>query len=172
MRYGDKKPKIIRSIIFCVFIILAVFIQNTAWHLPVPDAARVLAVIPLSVCISMFEREIASALFGAFAGVLWDISSGVDGFNALVIMILCAVCSLLVSRIMRNNIVTSLVLCAGAAFCYELLYIPVFILSANGGAPFGALICFYLPSLASTVIATVPIYYAVRAISVKYKTDE
>ena len=171
MRYGDKKPKIIRSIIFCLLISAAVFIQNTAWHLPLPGSPRVFIALPLAVCISMFEREIASALFGAFTGVLWDISSGADGFNALVIMLLCAVCSVLVSRIMRNNIVTSLVLSAGACAVYIIVYILVFTVFSGGFAP-GALLAFYLPALALTVIAAVPLYFAVRAISLNYKTDE
>lgn len=171
MRYGNKKPKIIRSIIFCVLILITVFIQNTAWHLPLPGGARVFIALPLAVCISMFEREIASALFGAFTGVLWDISSGADGFNALVIMLLCAVCSVLVSRIMRNNIVTALVLSAGACAVYIIVYILVFTVFSGGFAP-GALLAFYLPALALTVIAAVPLYFAVRAISLNYKTDE
>lgn len=150
---------------------LAVLIQNTSWHLPLPGGVRVFIVLPLAVCIAMFEREIASALFGAFAGVLWDISSGADGFNALVIMLLCAVCSVLVSRIMRNNIATALVLSACAAAVYIFVYTFVFNVFA-GGFALGAVLSYYVPAFALTTAAAVPVWYAVRAVYMNHKTDE
>ena len=63
--------------------------------------------------------------WGALAGALWDVSSGVDGFNTLVLMILCAVSSLLISHLMRNNLITALVLGAGSITAYEIIYIAV-----------------------------------------------
>ena len=157
MRYGDNKPKYIRWAIYCVLLVFAVLLQNSAGGISDVFGARVFISIPLCVAIAMFEREVPAALFGVFAGVLWDVSSGVDGFNAIVLMVLCAVSSLLISHLMRNNFVTSFVLGVGSIAVYELIYIAVRFWGA--GNPLRQIFTFYLPSLIVTAVF-IPICYA------------
>ncbi len=170
LQYDNKKPLIIRRTVFALLIALAALLQNTVSAAVGSFSVRVLLVIPLVVAISMFEREIASALFGALGGVLLDIASAKDGFNTLVLVIICAVCSLLISHLMRNNLVTGTVLCAAALAVYTLLYITVFNLF-EGVFPLRAFFMFYLPTAASSLVSFFVIYYIVRALYKKLKEE-
>ncbi len=118
----------------------------------------------------MFEREVPAAIFGALAGALWDVSSGVDGFNTIILMLLCAVCSLLISHLMRNNLVTALVLGAGSVVAYEIVYVAVRFWGA--GSPIRQIFTFYMPSLIITVILVPVCYYIIKNIYHHYRIAE
>ncbi len=170
MPYGNNKPKYIRWLIFCALVTMSVLLQNSTGGALGLFGARVFLSIPLCVSIAMFEREVPAALFGVLAGVLWDASSGVDGFNTLVLMLLCAVCSLLISHLMRNNIVTALVLGAGGITAYELIYFLTRFW--GGGNPIIQIFKFYLPSLALTTLFIPVCYYIVKKIYTSYRIAE
>ncbi len=171
MQYDERKPKIIRRALFSVVIILSVVLQNLPFGLS-DFSVRAFLVIPAVVCISVFEREIPSALFGFFAGVLLDITSVKDGFNALVLTVICACCSILISHFMRNNIVTSFVLCAASLFVYEFLYCIVFYVFGGVGFPLKAVFGFFVPSFILSVIVTPLLYYPVKSIDKAFKFSD
>ncbi len=170
MNYGDNKPKYIRWAIFATLLTGSVLLQNSVGGLLELFGARVLLCIPFCVAVAMFEREVPAAIFGAFAGALWDVSSGVDGFNTIVLMALSAVCSLLISHLMRNNLVTAFVLGTGSVAAYEIIYVAVRFWGA--GSPVRQIFTFYLPSLIITV-AVIPVcYFIVKSIYKSYKIAE
>ena len=170
MHYGDNKPKYKRWAIYCALLVVAVLLQNSIDGLWSFWGAKVFLSIPLCVAIAMFEREVPAAVFGVFAGVLWDISSGVDGFNAVVLMAISAVSSLLISHLMRNNIITSFVLGAGGIASYELVY---FVTRFWGsGNPIRQIISFYLPSLIITLVFVPVCYIVVKSVYNSYRIAE
>ncbi len=170
LHYGDNKPKYIRWAIFGALLVASVLLQNSIGGLSEIFSARVFLCIPLLVAIAMFEREVPAALFGALAGALWDASSGVDGFNTFVLMALSAVCSLLISHLMRNNHITALVLGAGSIAVYDIIYISVRFWGA--GSPLRQIFTFYLPSLIITVLFVPICYFVVKSIYNSYKVAE
>ncbi len=170
LHYGDNKPKYIRWAIFGALLVFSVLLQNSVGGLLEFFGVRVFLCIPFCVAIAMFEREVPAAIFGAFAGALWDVSSGVDGFNTIVLMVLGAVCSLLISHLMRNNLITALVLGAGSVTAYEIIYIAVRFWGA--GSPIRQIFTFYLPSLIVTVVFVPFCYFIVKSIYKSYKIAE
>ena len=66
MHYDDSRKKTARRIIFALVTVFTVLLQNSASAVLGSFSVRPLAVIPLVICIAMFEREIAAALFRAF----------------------------------------------------------------------------------------------------------
>lgn len=170
MRYGDNKPKYIRWAIYCVLLMISVLLQNSVGGLFEFFGARVFLCIPLCIAVAMFEREVPAAIFGAFAGALWDVSSGVDGFNTFVLMVLCAICSLLISHLMRNNVVTSLVLGGGSIAAYEIVYIAVRFWGA--GNPIRQIFTFYLPSFVITAVFVPLCYNIIKEIYNSYRIAE
>ena len=170
LHYGDNKPKYIRWAIFGALLVASVLLQNSVGGLLEFLGARVFLCIPFLVAVSMFEREVPAAIFGAFAGALWDVSSGVDGFNTIALMALCAVSSLLISHLMRNNLITALVLGAGSVTAYEIIYIAVRFWGA--GSPIRQIFTFYVPSLIITVVFVPVCYFIVKAIYKSYKIAE
>ena len=170
MHYEDNKPKFIRWAIFCGLLAISVLLQNSVGGLLDFFGARVFLCIPLCIAVAMFEREVPAAVFGAFAGALWDVSSSFDGFNTFVLMALCAVSSLLISHLMQNNIVTAFVLGAGSVAAYEIVYVAVRFWGA--GNPLRQIFMFYLPSLIVTLIFVPVCYYLVKNIYNSYKITE
>ncbi len=160
MRYDDNKQRIKHYALYAVVIVIVGFLQNSRVAFPEILGARAFLLVPLSITIAMHEREIPAALFGAFAGIVWDISSGNDGFNTLVLMLLASVCSILISHLMRRNLVTAFVLSGGALIIYELIYVIINILLSGGGNPLGVLLSFYLPSAIYTLVF-VPVVYCI-----------
>ena len=170
MHYGDNKPKYIRWAIFGALLVISVLLQNSVGGLFDFFGIRVFLSIPFCVAVAMFEREVPAALLGAFAGALWDVSSGVDGFNTIALMVICAVCSLLISHLMQNNIITALVLGAGSIAAYEILYIAIRFWGA--GSPIRQIFTFYLPSLVVTVVFVPLCYFIIKRIYNSYKIVE
>ena len=170
LHYGDNKPKYIRWAIFGAVLIASVLLQNSVGGLLEIFGARVFLCIPFCIAIAMFEREVPAAIFGAFAGALWDVSSGIDGFNTFVLMILCAVSSLLISHLMQNNLITALVLGAGSITAYEILYIVIRFWGA--GSPVRQIFTFYLPSLVITGVFIPLCYFLVKFIYNSFKIAE
>lgn len=162
MRYDNNKTQYIRYAIYAVAVVVIALLQNSAGAFPEIFGARAFVTIPLCIAIAMHEREIAAAVFGAVSGVLLDVCTANDGFNSVVLMLLAAVCSLLISHFMQNNTVTALVLNAGAIGIYSLLYVIVNLALSGAGNPARQLITFYLPSLIYTMVFVPVFYYIVK----------
>ena len=171
MHYDNNKPKYIRYALFALIIAVAAMLQNSNVAFPEIFGARTFLLLPLSIVIAMHEREIPAAIFGALAGVLWDICSANDGFNTLVLMLLSATSSILISHLMRRNIVTSFVLSAGAVGIYNILYILVNFIGEGAGIPLRQMIIFYLPSSVYTLIFVPVCYFLVDWVYNSFKTE-
>ncbi len=172
MHYGNNKQKYIRYIIYAALIVAAALIQNLPGAIPEIFGARALILLPLCVSIAMFEREIPAALFGAFAGILWDINLYKDGFNAFVLLLICAVCSLFISHFMQNNIITALVLSISSTVIYNIIYVVVNLLLSGAGSSVKQIFTFYLPSCIYTAVFIPVFYFLVSWIFASHKTAD
>ena len=170
LQYGDKKQKIIKYAIYAAVILISCLLENSCGKLLTFAGIRVLPAIPVVAAIAMFEREFPSALFGAFAGIILDISSGNDGFNTVVLMLIGAGCSLLISHFMQNNFVTALVLGAGSVAVYQTVYVIVNIVLSDGGIPIRSVIAFYLPALLMTSVF-IPLCYGIIKLIYKSRAE-
>lgn len=153
----------IRRAILAIIIIISAMLQNTAHLFPTIFGARAFLLIPVVVCISMFEKDVTAALFGAFAGMLWDMTSAVnDGFNTIFLMLIGSICGILVNFIMRNNMVTAMLLSSGALLLYSLSYWLIFVIArgVEGGA--SMFLTFFLPCSVYTLVFTPLIYLIIR----------
>ncbi len=172
MQYSNKE-KYIRYGIYIALMVAVLLLQNSNIALPSIFGARAFLLLPLVTAIAMHEREVPAAIFGCCAGVLWDTYSANEGFSTLVLMILSAVCSILISHIMRNNILTAFVLGGGSIAIYEFLYVFVNITLSGAGGAIRQLFTFYLPSFIYTAIFIPVFYYIVNWIFQSHKaTDE
>ena len=66
MHYGDNKTKYIRWAILALLVVGACVLQNASGGLLEIFGARVFLLIPVCVSVAMFEREVTSAIIGAF----------------------------------------------------------------------------------------------------------
>lgn len=161
----NTKILIIRRLIFALGIVIINILQNTRGFFPEPFGVRALLLIPTVVCIGMFEREYAGAMFGIFAGALWDVTTPTgDGYNAFVLMSFAVIAGLLIKYLMRNHMLTAFILCTAAILIYVGLYVLFFITAQGLGEPLYLMLRFYLPSAGYTALFTLPLYLGVRAL--------
>lgn len=166
----EKKVLYERRVLFAVLIIVFAMLQNTPHLLPSIFGAHALILIPLAVCLGMFEKAVVAAVFGMFAGIMWDITvaSG-DGYNAMFLMLFATTASALISYLMRNNISTALLLSFAAIVIYMLLHWFIFVVCSGATGGFVTLFTFYLPSAIYTAVFAPLIYILLRALLRKIK---
>lgn len=154
----------IRRGVLALMILVAAILQNTAHMLPTIFGARAFLLIPVVVCISMFEKDVSSTIFGAFAGVLWDVSScSSTGFNTIMMMIIATSCGFLIHYLMRNNMVTATLLTSVALIFYSLVYWLMFSVSDNASDNAFKLLTFFLPSCVYSLALMPPTYVIIRS---------
>lgn len=164
----ENKNIYIRRSLYAAVIIIAAMLQNTRGLFPEIFGVRAMLLIPAVVCIGMHERNIAGLFFGLFAGLLWDaFSAGPQNLNAILLSAAGYFCGLLIGTVMRNNIMTALLLSTGCIFIYNTVYwLFAYVVKGYDNA-FGVYLKFYLPSVLYTVILMPVFYYIVRTIKLK-----
>jgi len=169
MRLGAQTKKtVLRRAIFSCLILLAAVLQNTPGLFPEIFGVPAMLLIPVVVCTGMYERDIPGLFYGLFAGIVWDIcSAGPPGLNAVMLMTFGFVSGALIGTVMRNNLVTALLLTGSAVFIYNTVYwIFAYVVKAYDGALM-AYLTFYLPSVLYTVLLMPVFYFIVKAVKNK-----
>lgn len=150
--------RIIRSLAYILELLVLFMLQETPELFPHIYGARPVLVLPAAVVIAMFEEETRAMAFGVAAGLFCDFGySGVLGFHALVMGVLCFFVSLLVKAFLQVNPVTAVLAGAvvlGIAFGAQWLFFYCFRYSSPGYA----LRIHYLPKYLYTLIF-VPLLY-------------
>ncbi len=161
----QTKILLIRRSIFAVLLLIAHLLQNMPGFFPSVFGVRAYFLLTFTVCLGLFERELAGAMFGLFAGALWDfVSPSGDGFHALLFMAVGALCGILINTRMRNNLFTALLLNTAAHLLYVSLYTVFFVLAGGVDSAGWLYLRYYLPSAVYSVLFTPIIYLAVRAV--------
>lgn len=148
-------------------IIAAVYIiQTSTGLLPKIYSVNPMPILPLICCISAFDGEITGAIVGATVGVILDITSlTTDGYNAIVLLIMCVVSGLFSTYLLNNRLPSVLLLSAGFTSVYYFTY-WVFRIAIHGYENAGYyLLRFSLPEIIYTWIFTIPFYFIIRKMS-------
>lgn len=156
----------IRRLLFVVIIVLVNLLQNTREAFFEPFGVRAFLLIPLVVSIGMFERSYAGALLGILAGALWDsVSVYWDGYNALFMMLIAVSCGMLISVLMRNHLVTAMILSTAACLMYSVSYVLFFVVARGLDSADYLMFRYYLPAAVYSIVFTPLFYLLVRAIT-------
>jgi len=151
-----QRKKYLRRILLTFLVFLTAMAQNVPW-LPGLFGARALPLLPLAVAIAVLDQEVPAILFGAFAGILWDISTPGLPWNALYLAAAAFACAMLMRYVLNHNwLAVSLLTFLTAAGYFSLRWL----LDNRGldGAAW-ALVHRTLPSLAYTLLLA-PLCYA------------
>lgn len=108
-------------------------------------------------------------MFGLFGGALWDtVTAASDGYNALFLMMFCALCGTLMRIFLRNNIVTYIMMNTGITMFYFLTYVLFFITARGVGGAGTMLLRYYLPMALYSLILTPLWYMLIRFVNRKF----
>lgn len=168
----QTKVKTKRYAVYTLIVFFAHILQNVVPVFPEILSVRPLLLVSVAVCISMFEGEIVGAIAGIIAGILWDtVTVTADGYNALFLMVACAICGVLLRIFMRNNIVTYLIMNSAITFVYLITYV-LFFVSARGIDGAGAVFFIYYLPMGIYSLILMPMWYIfIRAVYRKFSYD-
>lgn len=165
----QTKIKVKRYALFALVIIIAHLLQNALMIFPEIAGVRPALLISVAVCIAMFEGEVIGAIAGIFAGALWDtVTVTADGYNALYLMVACAVCGFLLRVFMRNNIITYIMMNCAITILYFVTYVLFFITARGIDGSMPLLVRYYFPMAVYSLLLTPLWYVIIRAICRKF----
>lgn len=105
--------QVARHLCYALSLLAAYVLQTTPGFLTFGGVKPVL-LVPLALCIGVFEGAFTGALYGAAAGLMWDIASGrTGGFFAIMLMVFCFVCAVSVALYLRGTILNVSLLTGG-----------------------------------------------------------
>ena len=143
-----------------LILLLALLLQSAPHLFPVVAGGRPVLLLPLAVAIAMFEGPVGGAAAGVAAGLLWDLfSSRLLGFNALILLFVCCGCGLLIQLLMRNNLLSFLMLTGGTLVIQGILDWFVNHVLVSQAEPVYTLLHILLPNAVYT-LALSPLLYA------------
>lgn len=158
----------LRRAAFVLLIILTASLQNSTGMVFAPFDVHAMLLVPLVVCICVHEKSVVSLLLGAFAGIMWDMTSvTVDGFFTVFLATVGFLCSVLIAFEMRNNIFSALLLSTVSAFACGILYWLFFVLIKCYDMAVYVYFRYYFTSSLYTALYTFVFYYLVRWITQK-----
>lgn len=164
MRFAFSRNVYIRRLLMALLVFLTALFQHSGF-IPELFGAPAMLLVPLTVCIAMFERSIPGMCFGVLAGVLWDFAlSGGDGFFSVMLTAVGFMSGALVTFLFRNNIRAALLLSLGALSSCNVFHWLMFIVRKGyeGGAEL--LFSRYIPSVIYSMVFVFVYYYIVSLI--------
>ena len=165
MRFTSSRNKYIRRALTVCLVFATALFQHTGL-LPSVLGAPAMALVPLTVCIAMYERSIPGMCFGVLAGLLWDFAtSGGDGFFAVILTATGFFSGMLVTFVFRNNIRSALIISFLSLSICNISYWVIFILRKGYEGAFDVLFTRYLPSVLYSLVYVFIYYYIVSLIS-------
>lgn len=173
MEYIDKiggTKTVVRRLIFALLLVLTFSFQNTGGLFPAPFGVRAMLLIPMTICISMFEREFAGIFYGLAAGAMLDAFSAQSMIlNSLFFTIIGFVAGSLITYLMRNNLLCATIFISVSSFVYTALIFFMYHAFDGTASPVYLYFRYFFTSAIYTILLT-PVYYLiVRAISKKFK---
>ena len=163
----------VKWIAYAVELLLICIIQSTPNLLPAFLGVKPLLLPVFAISIAMFEGETTAMWFGVVAGMLMDItSSSVFGVNTLMLMIICYICGSLVVFLMRNNIVTAMVLGVGGLLAMELMRWLCFYVLWGDTKIWYYLYAIMLPQIVYSAVIMPIAFYFNRAIASHLSDEE
>ena len=161
----QRKKQIVKYILYVLILFLLYILQTTPYFLVVFQGKPVWIAAAV-VAISMLEHEVTAAIFGVFAGMLWDLSSSMlFGFHALVLLIGAVAISLLVMHLMRVKLLNALMFTAVIMLAERLLYYFFCYLIWNRDPTGRLMLTSLLPTWGLTILVTIPVYFLYRAVA-------
>ena len=152
--------KNLRRVLLGALVFLTAMAQNVPW-LPDIFGVRALPLLPLVVAVAVLDQALPGVLFGALAGLLWDVASPAAVPHSLYLTCAAFLCAMLMRYVLiRNKLTVSLLM-----LLFTAGYLALRWATDYAGLPGGAfaLLRYSLPSLVYTMLTAVPVYLLTRS---------
>lgn len=156
--------------IYYLALLIAYTLQTTS-HLFEISGIKPVLIVPLLICVCMYEEVVPSFVYAVITGLLWDISSGkLMGFNAIILSVVGMFASLLCIYYLRTKLLNSVLFVITAMMVQGLLDFLFYY--ALWGLENNQLILtnYILPTVIYTVVVTPIFYFGVRLAASKFNS--
>lgn len=117
----ETRFKVLRFVAYTIEILVLFILQETPGLIPAIYGARPVILIPIALSIALFESELAGMSFGVLCGILIDAGvGGTLGFHAILLAVLCYCIGILVTYVMKTNLLTAVIV---ATVCIPSIFI-------------------------------------------------
>lgn len=146
-------------------LLLVLFVLQTTPGLFQIMGVRPILLIPFVICLSMFESEKTAAIIGALAGCLWDSNTmRLFGFSAIILLICCVSCSLLIMYLIKANLVNAMLLCTATVAIYlSIDFLFYYVIWGYDGLT-SILLRYLLPMAGYTLVIAPLIFFLVKKV--------
>lgn len=169
--YKKRKDRS-RRIVFTAVVLLTFFVQNTQHLFPHPWGIPAMLLVPLVVCIGMFERESWGLFYGLLAGALLDaFSTQTVCYHSIMLAAIGFASGLLVTRLIRNNLKSCFFLNICFLFVYISFYCALYYVSPSKSEADYVYFDAYLAAVIYSSFFVALFYFIVRAIVKKWRVD-
>lgn len=130
---------------------------------------RPIIVLPLVICVAMFEEVMPSVIYAVIGGLLWDISSDkLFGFNAIILLACAMLVSLICIYYLRTKLVNSIIFVTITVLLQSFLNYTFYYALWGEANKAGVLIGIILPMALYTVIISPIVYWIVKSVAVRF----
>ena len=165
-----KNDSIKRRIILAVIVIITFLFQTTDGFSPAPFGIHACLLVPATVCIAMFERELSGLFFGLASGMMLEtVSPDSVCFYSIFFTLIGFTSGILITYLMRNNLVTASIFTFVFTLLLNSLYCLFFFVIDGVEISFLFYLRYYFVSAIYTTIFTPIFYFIVRITAKKYK---
>lgn len=110
------------SLTYGVMLVLLAVWQAAPNGFPTVAGVRPFPLLAVAVCVAMFEGPVKGGVIGMSAGLLWDLyADRLFGFRGLLLLAIGCAVGLLVQQLLRNNLLSALLLSAGTCLAFTVL---------------------------------------------------
>ena len=158
-RKKEKRNVTIRWILYFLMLIVSYVYMTTApLNLRTP-----LFVIPIAMCISMFEEPFDAAIIGCVSGLLLDSAQGtIVGLSGIIMLWCCLISSLLFRFFMRRYIMSIMLVNLAAVLIQGIIHYFFYYAIWEYDTSFSILLREFLPVMIYTEIAVIPFYFIIN----------
>ncbi len=163
---SESLPVAVKKILLFAVVLVAALLQNTQGLLPEFLGARVFWLLPLTVCIGMFDGELSGLIYGAIGGAFWDVcSASPDGFCTFYLALAGCVSGLLVRFFVRKKMLAQYCITAVVSVLFCVLYWLFTVCIPVGDRDSQKLLGFYLPAAVVSTLFSFICYFSVSKIA-------
>lgn len=167
-RKKEKRNTVIRWILYILLTVISYIYMTTA-----PQKLLMLRtplfVIPIAMCVAMFEEPFDSALMGCAAGLLLDTAQGtLIGLSGIIMLWCCLGASLLFHFFMRRHIINIIALNAAAVLAQGIIHYFFYYAIWEYDSAGKIFTREFIPVMTGTIIAVIPFFFLIRFLSRRF----
>ena len=116
-----QKRKYFRRALLGILVLITAMAQNVPWLPVLFGGARAFPLLLLVVAIAFYDQPVPAVLYGALAGVIWDVSSPNAAFHGIYLTMIAFACAMLMRYVLNKNFFTIAMLSFGTTTIYLII---------------------------------------------------